>query len=153
MPEGKRRNTVVLERSWINEYSSINMENIHSQALIGSLKRAHSKADSASNFSQEQNHLASQHYLSTILTAFEQQSLLFANATQIGFDIWDFRSKVGDFHTLPFLGLYLLRQLPGKPTMEAPFCEEKLASFLSSIQAGYRSSVQYHNSIHGADVA
>ena len=47
--EGNRRPTVVQERSWINEYSSINLENIHSQALIGSLKRANSKADSAFN--------------------------------------------------------------------------------------------------------
>lgn len=37
--------------------------------------------------------------------------------------------------------------------MAAPYCEEKLAAFLCSIQAGYRSSIQYHNSIHGADVA
>lgn len=107
VPEAKRRNTVVLERSWINEYSSINMENIHSQALIGSLKRANSKTDSAFNLGQSS--LTSHNYLSTILTAFEQQSQLFENATQIGFDIWDFCSKVGDFHALPFLGLYLLR--------------------------------------------
>ena len=39
-PDGKRRPTVVQERSWINEYSSINLENIYSQALTGSLNRA-----------------------------------------------------------------------------------------------------------------
>jgi hypothetical protein len=49
--------------------------------------------------------------------------------------------------------MHLLRQLPGQPTLSKDFCEEKLANFLNDVQMGYMQKVQYHNDLHGADVA
>ena len=80
---------------------------------------------------------------------------MFKSAVDLEFNIWDLEEKIGRKHVLPNLTFYLLRQLPGQPTLNKPWINEKiLITFLQKIQQNYRSQgeVPYHNDMHGADV-
>ena len=65
------------------------------------------------------------------------------------FDIFDFSNQVGRGKTLPLLTVDTLHQLGLLPIVD----EARLLSFLEKIQQSYRQDVQYHNDLHGVDVA
>lgn len=69
------------------------------------------------------------------------------------FDIFKFSDELGRQHALPYLVMHLLDNLPNKEENFGNFDENKLVLFLNQIQKGYRQKVQYHNDLHGADVA
>ena len=56
---------------------------------------------------------------------------------------------MGRKKTLPFVGLHLARE----NNWEFSINMDKYALFLIEIQKGYYESVEYHNDLHGADVA
>lgn len=49
--------------------------------------------------------------------------------------------------------MHLIKNLPESLPRDFVFCEQKLVQFLYEIQNGYLEKVQYHNDLHGSDVA
>ena len=76
----------------------------------------------------------------------------FENIENFDFDIFEFETQVGRENTLPYLVMSLICSLPFDLN-NSLYNEDKMMKFLCQIQKGYRKEVQYHNDLHGADVA
>ena len=88
----------------------------------------------------------------TIQSKYLVNEELFKDATNLEFNLFDFSSNVGREKALPFLALYLIRQLPEWPETLQNILENRLVAFLNAVQQGYKSNVTYHNDLHAADV-
>ena len=81
-----------------------------------------------------------------------EKNKAFEKIEDFDFDIFDFESHVGRRNTLPYLVMSLISSLPFDLN-NSLYNEDKMMKFLCEIQKGYRREVQYHNDLHGADVA
>ena len=60
---------------------------------------------------------------------------------------------LGRENTFSMVIFKIIHALPQTASDFGMINNDKLISFLSAIYAGYRRDVQYHNDLHGADVA
>jgi len=81
----------------------------------------------------------------------KQNPEFFKRAQEFDFDIFTFADQIGRMHALTYLTMHLMVQLPSQP-LNNQYNEEKMVTFLNTIQSGYRKQVEYHNDLHGADV-
>ena len=65
------------------------------------------------------------------------------------FDIFAFERYIGRLKTLPILSLHLIMQHKLTQFINEP----KFARYMSEVFKTYRQDVQYHNDLHGMDVA
>ena len=65
------------------------------------------------------------------------------------FNIFKFSSKVGRKNVMPFIASSLIRH----NNLHSNIDSSKFAKFMTQIYNQYRRSVQYHNDLHGSDVA
>lgn len=77
----------------------------------------------------------------------------FLKIQSFDFNIFEFAELVGRDKALPYLVYRLIEQLPGFNLEQSRINCEKLNRFLQRIAGGYMQAVQYHNDLHGADVA
>ena len=77
----------------------------------------------------------------------------FKQTLSFDFNILEFAEDLGREHALPHLTINLIENLPNRQQNFGEFNENRLVLFLNEIQKGYSTKVQYHNDLHGADVA
>ena len=68
------------------------------------------------------------------------------------FDIFEVVEAVGRENTLTIVMFKIMSELPHQSGY-MHINNEKLITFLSALYKGYKREVQYHNDLHGADVA
>ena len=81
-----------------------------------------------------------------------EKSHYFDKIDKLDFDIFEFTKEIGRAATLPYCVLGMMSKA-NLNLENANINEEKLVEFLNKIARGYRTEVQYHNDLHGADVA
>ena len=108
----RRKTTVLIEKSWMREYSSVNMELIHNKSII-SRQTSKSKLADSDYVSMSTPTKADGVSLGTIEGTLMLKPHLFENAHKLDFDIFDFTNKLGRKHGMTNLMMHLLRQLPG----------------------------------------
>ena len=96
--------------------------------------------------------LRKQHSLRTMTNQMAENKHHFENIDRFDFDIFKFSQEIGRLRTLPYAVLGMLDK-SGINLKQASVDEERLVTFLNAIAYGYRREVQYHNDLHGADVA
>ena len=65
------------------------------------------------------------------------------------FNLFEFTEVVGRKMQMPFMALALLKQ----NNLEAIVDQDKFLQFIIQIYNEYERSVEYHNDLHGSDVA
>ena len=65
------------------------------------------------------------------------------------FNLFEFTEVVGRKMQMPFMALALLKQ----NNLEAIVDQDKFLQFIIQIYNKYERSVEYHNDLHGSDVA
>jgi len=75
-----------------------------------------------------------------------------ATVESFDFDCFQVADVLGRENTLPMVVFKIMNELPQTPG-SASLNNDKLISFLGALYKGYRTDVQYHNDLHGADVA
>ena len=82
---------------------------------------------------------------------FQEKESVFSEIDNFLFNIFAFEKEIGRVNTLPYLVMGLLSKCID--IYNSPYNEQKLVKFLHQIRRGYKQDVQYHNDLHGADVA
>lgn len=138
----------MIEKEWLSQYSSVSMVQQMKKAIHESYLSRLSESSSSVSETDFQRAMT----IRSIGKSIVDNQDFFKDSHSLDFDLFKFSHKIGRQNTLTQLTMYLLRQLPSKPTLVRGFDEIKLVSFLNAIQSGYKSKVQYHNDLHGTDV-
>lgn len=150
----KRRNSVQVGKGWLQEYSTFNMHQIQEKIVLS--RNCESFISSSEKTEQKMSlilKMEKAHSLNTMKTFQSKMAPAFEFAMDHDFDIFKFSDNLTRKHALPYLMMHLLDNLPNKEENVGQFNEHKLVLFLNQIAQGYKQKVQYHNDLHGADVA
>lgn len=101
----RRRTVMIGQRSWLSEYSSINMDIIHQKAILSHNNRTISCKSEVSKSVLSPK----PHSFQTIQTSLVKDQALFQSATSVDFNIFKFVSEVGRRNSLTYLVMHLLR--------------------------------------------
>uniref|UniRef100_A0A7S3FVS4 Phosphodiesterase n=1 Tax=Strombidium rassoulzadegani TaxID=1082188 RepID=A0A7S3FVS4_9SPIT len=161
----KKKNRLSMRLQWMNEFSDIGSE-VQSNNTINMVKIGSAHLEIKDNqsvgddYEEVSSNLGLKH--STSQSMFKKQGAVNANFIQrfrdheaefadfekLEFRLFEVSDKVGRQYLLPFSVVDALQKLELNELIN----EDHIVKFLIVIQKTYRTDIQYHNDLHGADV-
>ena len=144
---------------WLSEYSNLHLHELQ-EDLVKFVSQAASKAgsiykDSVSievgsefgDFPILEKTISVTAMLGKLTTNYA----VLEQVNSFDFDIFEVAQGVGRENTLTMVMFKIMNELPHHGSIRIN--NDKLITFLTALYKGYRRDVQYHNDLHGADVA
>eukprot|EP00347_Sterkiella_histriomuscorum_P011239 403373213 len=157
-PKYARQHSHIIE-GWLNEYSEVNHESSSSSSLKAAKLHGLSRNSSSSSadmsslgqpVSKDQiQSMRRKSNIRSLIQDYEKMEDQLKDTNTREFSIFEFTSKVGRNQVLPIQGLHFFMQ----HHLDVYVNERKLSIFFDDVMLAYRKDVQYHNDLHGVDVA
>lgn len=155
----RRHNSMIVRggkesQKWLQEYSGFNLQEIQ-ESLIMHLKNDQKSECGTSMKSNSQISSISTQGLSQLNSKLVQHEQVLQSLYSFDFDAFKVSDAVGRENCFTMAVFKMMNELPmaADDSSTKELNKDKLVNFLKKIGQGYRREVDYHNELHGLDVA